>query len=151
MVFLTTSACRRPASPSVALPPVITGQATQHALDDERLREVMRGLGGTLPERLPQELQSPIQTRANLEEASRLAEDLERASMRIAALSDQLGLSTNGRQEFEAANQRLLAAATELARRSKAGDVSGTDRAIRNIEQSCSACHQVFRNPGSSP
>lgn len=145
------TACRRPASPTVDLPPVITGQATQHAIDDERLREVMRGLGGTLPERLPQELQNPIQTRADLEEASRLATDLQRASVRIAALSNRLGLSATERDEFAAANRRLLAAATDLASRAKAGDLTGTDRAIRSIEQSCSACHQVFRNSGRNP
>ena len=70
VVSVLLSGCaRRGRGVELPMPAVSTGKAVMHAVQDERLRELMRGLRTVAFDRLPQELDEPARERDTLREA----------------------------------------------------------------------------------
>lgn len=121
-----------------------------HAVQNEELREVMRSLGGTVFGRLPQELDDPGRERAALQAVSARAEELARAADRIAAIADQTGLTAERQQAFLDLADRLRDQTLLLRRQADDGQVRLLDGTMKEIDETCTSCHHLFRTPEPS-
>lgn len=116
-----------------------------HAVHNEELRNVMMGLGGTSFDRLPQELDNTSRERAALDEASSRARELAFAADRIAAIVDQTGLSTDQQQVFLSLAEGLRDRALQLRTQADSGQTRLISTTMREIDDTCTSCHQLFR------
>jgi len=128
-------------------PPVATGKATQHAVESAQLRAVMSELQGLSLDRLPQELENPSSQRSRLREAVAIAAALSKASTRISGVADDVGLDSAQKETFLALASRLGEEAQTLSDEASRGESSRIDRTMDEINTTCVACHNLFRNP----
>lgn len=148
ILLLLASACRRAAEPALTLPPTISGQAVQHPVDSARLRAVMQELRTMDAPGLPQELIDPSAAAADIERAVEIGRQLSVAADRIASLASQVGLEQTSQATFLELADRLRQNADALAARGIARQLDGIEDSFTAIEQTCTACHELFRTPG---
>ena len=125
-----------------------------HAVHDEQLRQVMRGLQSGSRERLPQELDTAGRERAFLQEASSRAEDLAHAADRIAAVVDQTGLTPEQQPVFLGLAERLRDRALHLRRQADRRQTRLIGTTMKEIDETCTSCHTLFRGaplPSGAP
>jgi cytochrome c556 len=127
------------------MPTVTTGQAVTHAVHDERLRDVMREMPGGSFERLPQELDDPRHERPYLDTVSSRAAALAEATTRIGTIVDQVGLTPDERRLFLDLVDALRDRARQLQEQADRGQTRLIEGTMHEIDDTCSACHQLFR------
>lgn len=121
-----------------------------HAVHDEELRELMKGLGGTSFDRLPQELDDPARERTALQAVSSRAEELAHAADRIAAIPDRTGLTAELQQAFLELAGRLRDRALLLHAQADRGQTRLIHTTLREVNDTCTSCHTLFRAPEPS-
>ncbi len=122
-----------------------TGKPALHAVHDQRLRELMAGLSGTVLERMPQELEPGFAGKAKRRDIARIAESLAESSRRIPGVLEQVRMGGEDRRVFEALAAKLHDEAAELATLAKRSDVPGMRTKLDEIITTCNACHNSFR------
>ena len=132
------------------LPPVATGRATRHAVESAQLRDVMSELRSLSLDRLPQELENPSSQQSRLREVVSIAAELSKASTRISGVVDEVGLTSEQQETFLALASRLGEEAQTLSDEAGRGESSLVDRTMDEVNATCVACHDLFRNPPNS-
>jgi len=130
-----------------------TDAGVHHALHDERLQELMRGMDRLSGDHLPKSMDVEGERRLRAEEVSQIALALSASAAGIPEASTAAPLSRADRAEFEALALQLEERATALAR--AAGDLQAgepeaqLDAQLEAISQTCEDCHTRFRPLGS--
>ena len=127
------------------MPPRSTGKAVMHAVHNEQLRDVMKGLRGASFDRLPQELDDPSRERASLQEASSHAQELAHAADRIAAIVGETGLTADEEQVFLGLAERLRDRAVALRAQADRRETRRIGTTMKEIDETCASCHTLFR------
>jgi hypothetical protein len=128
------------------MPSVPTGEAVMHAVRNEQLRDVMRGMRDPALDRLPQELDDPSRERAYLQDLSSHARDLAQDADRIGAIADRTGLTTDQQQVFLGLAGRLRNRALQLREQADLRQTRLIDATLKEIDDTCVACHALFRD-----
>lgn len=152
VIMIMAMACSRP-PPQTELPMPLRapGTAVMHAVHSEELRDVMRSLPRTTFERLPQELDDPRRQASAFEAAGIRARALADTADRIATVVDGLELTPDERQVFLTLAWRLRDRALELQARADRRQPQLIDATMKEIDATCTSCHQLFRPPQPAP
>lgn len=146
LVFAVSCASVGQDGERLPLPPVQTGRATRHAVESEQLRTVMNELRRLDLDRRPQELETPGGRQARLREAAAIAGELSGAAVRIAGVAGEVGLDRDEGDRFLALANRLGKVAQTLSRQAARGESEQVERAMDEINATCAACHDLFRD-----
>ena len=122
-----------------------TGEPALHAVHDQRLRELMAGLGDMALDRMPQELEPGAAGPAKSRDIARIADSLAETSLQIPRVLDQVRMGGEDRRVFEALAARLSDEAAELAMLARRNDVPGMRTMLEAMIITCNACHKSFR------
>lgn len=117
-----------------------------HAIHNEQLREVMNGLRGVSFNRLPQELDDPGRQQAYFQEASSRAQELAQAAERIGGIVGQTGLTPDEQRVFLGLADVLRDRALLLQTRAERRQTRLINDAMKEINDTCAACHTLFRD-----
>jgi cytochrome c556 len=121
----------------------------RHAIHDERLQQLMRGLDRLSNERLPKSLdvESERQFRANQVAAAALA--LSESASLIREGGSHGDLAPAQRAQFEAYADALGSEALDLSRDAPSLSLDAMHARLAAIEEICESCHARFRPEGS--
>lgn len=149
---LGVAACgsQRPVA-DLPMPPTSGGTAVMHAVSNEQLRDVMRGLTGGSFDRMPQELDDPSRELIYLEEASFYAQELVLDADRIRSIVDQIGLDGDKQQIFLRLAERLRDRASQLREQADLRQTRLINATMTEINDTCAACHTLFRDVSQPP
>lgn len=122
-----------------------TAPPASHAVHSTRLAQLMRGVERLADERLPKALDAQEEVGRRTAEVSSVARDLAASAAQIPDAIAGLALSEEERGEFRALADALRMRALELA--DLAPQLAPDDLRARAeaIEESCNACHGLFR------
>jgi cytochrome c556 len=143
--------CRQPAQLRYERDVEETPAPARHALHEERLRELMRGLQRLRDERLPQAMDVAGERARRRQELARVARALERSAARLPEVAPVAALDAPAREEFRAHARALEDQARELAADADRLGADETRARLRAIEATCDGCHARFRPGGSAP
>jgi cytochrome c556 len=119
--------------------------AATHAIHDERLEQLMRGLERLQGARLPQALDLAEQRERQVEELVEVAQAMAGSADRIRAVGASLGLDDADREAFLHLASQLEERSRELAREAPGQPPEALRSRVRAIEETCNGCHQRFR------
>jgi cytochrome c556 len=125
-----------------------------HAIHDERLEQVMRGLERLQVERLPQALDLGQERERRTAELVEVALALAGSAERIRAVAPALGLDGADREAFLDLASQLEERARDLAEGAPRLPPEALRDRARSVGATCNACHERFLAgppPGGSP
>lgn len=143
-------ACQKPAQIRYEDDLERTSAPAQHALHEERLRELMRSLSLLYDERLPQAMDVAGERARRREEIAEVARALADSAARIPVVMPADGLDARSQAQFRAGARALEAQARDLADEADTLDAPAIDARVQAIAATCHDCHTRFR-PGGDP
>ncbi len=153
-VVLTTSCATSGARDSSAAdpPPEAMAGEARHAVHTAQLRRIMKDLGRRRRVSWPQEVEEEYaaderETRAQtLERSKHVASSLATASKLIPAAIADAEMSDEDRKGFAAQVDVLHKQSLDLHGLAIRGDVRGMKRLLEEIDATCKACHDRYRD-----
>lgn len=121
----------------------------QHAVHNERLEELMRGLDRLMSERLPQSMDLSGGRDMRLGEIAAVARSLADSADLIAETAGELGLEGEEEAAFLQLASELRARASQLGLADASLSPSELRDRIQSVQQTCQACHGRFGVEGA--
>jgi hypothetical protein len=122
-----------------------TGNPALHAVDDERLRELMGEMNNLVFERMRTELDIDRERRRK---ALKIAEVAGNMAQTVGAIIDTLpglGLSPNEQTTFLTLADKLRSRVRTLEEQANRNYIDAIPGTLEQIETTCTGCHQLFR------
>lgn len=146
MIMLAAlSACIQPAQQRYEEVLLETPQPAQHAVHNERLRQIMRNLERLALDRLPQSMDLRVERQRRVEEVARIALGMAAAADRIPDVLTENELDGVQRNQFLRLAHDLHDSSLELSRRAPELTLSKMRSELESIDAICEACHRRFR------
>lgn len=123
-----------------------TGEPAMHAVQSEKLRELMGELK-SLAERT--DYVHALKLEQRQEESLEVARALEKSAADLQARADGLGLDEAERQAFVSLAVKLEKHAKQLVQAARNQDLTEMNTAMSLATATCNGCHALFR--GTSP
>jgi hypothetical protein len=123
----------------------------RHAVNSERLRQLMRGLERLGGDRLPRELDLRQERRRRAEELAAIALALAESAEQIPLVLGEVELEPAQREEFTRLAAALRARCLELAERAPELPEAELRARLDAVGESCDACHRRFRVLPAAP
>jgi len=128
-----------------------TDPGAEHALQSERLEEIMGDLGADFLRIWPQEVQAERQADARRErerkfiEVESAARDLHQTSKRLPSLVADAELTPEDRQSFTQLSQKMAEQSIDLGRAAQDRDLDAVKATMSSLTATCNECHTRFR------
>ena len=148
-VLLSTNACFPPAHRRLEVRPE-EGEGTLHAVQNERLREVMQGFNNLMFEQMYTELELDEQRLRHSQRIAKSAGELAKAAEALPRIVEGLGLTANEKTLFLERADELRAKALRLQEAAESKDANAMRHWLLRMEITCNNCHRLFRGPRSS-
>ncbi len=147
MALLALAACgatRETATPQ----PLATGSTPAvHAVENDRLEQLMRDLRRLTPDRLPPNLDVASERKRRFRELAEAADAMATLAGQMPALADELDLTPAAHGTFIALADRLQKDALQIRLHASEQDARGARAALQDSSTTCAACHDLFRAP----
>lgn len=123
-----------------------TAPAAAHGVHAQRLVEVMRSLDRLTEERLPQAMDADWEREQRVAEIASVAGAIAASARQIHTASDVRGLSHAEQRVFAGRALALEQRADALARDAATLTPEEIDLRVKELRESCAACHARFRD-----
>ena len=147
-VLLSTNACFPPAHRRLEVRPE-EGEGTLHAVQNERLREVMQGFNNLMFEQMYTELELDVERVRRSRKIAESAAELAKTTEYLPRYADELGLSPSEKALFLERADELRAKAVRLQEAAEGKDANAMRHWLMRLEITCNNCHRLFRGPRS--
>lgn len=118
-----------------------------HAVRSERVRQIMVRMNALLYERMYTALELDRERARQLAALADTAAELAGTADAIPEALSDLDLPVEERTTFQALANQLYTRALELQGLAAANRYHALDAAIERLNETCNACHSLFRNP----
>jgi len=140
-LLLLACGAERHASPTLQ----DTGKPALHAIQSERLQDLMSRLNDLMFEHLLTEVELDRERRLRLQEMAKVAGVMLGTVQEIPDALPSLALNVQDRQAFLDLSGRLKEQVTQLKEEAEQNYVDGIPRRIEQIVAICNECHRSFR------
>ncbi len=149
LAALALVACRVPAASRYEASVEAAPAPAAHAVHEQRLAALMRGLEQLRDGRLPKALDPLEEERRQARELARVADAMASSAVWIAR-APPADLDAEQRADFEALARRLEVQCANLGDDAVGLDDAGRRQRVSEIDSTCDACHVRFRIPRRS-
>jgi cytochrome c556 len=146
-------ACTQPGELAHEPEAVQAPPAMRHAVQSERMRELMASLHRLERGRLPQAMDVELERQRRIEDIARTARDLATAAATLAELASELEHTEADREAFVGFARALERDSASLAEDAPTLSAAAVRARARAIRADCERCHARFRadSIGSQP
>lgn len=119
-----------------------TGRPAMHAVQSERLRELMGDLSYSMSLDPPDRYTEPARKSRKI---AQVADEMVKTATDVVAAEKEFKLDAKDREVFLALAQKLRDSARDISTSASRQDYEGTKSAISRMQSTCNACHNLFR------
>lgn len=123
------------------------GAPALHAVQNDRLLELMNRMNALLFERMPTELEIDQERRRQAAEIAQVADAMAGTVDEIVASLPQLALAEDENTVFMVLAGRLREHVTTLQAQAHGNHIDGIPATVERMGATCDGCHQLFRDP----
>lgn len=117
----------------------------EHAVHDERLRQLMRRIERFSPERLSPAVDTDEERMRRVADIVEVSRAMAQSAPAIVATSASLDLTPDEHESFEALAGQLRQQSLALANAAPTAPNGELQQRLEEIDHTCQACHQQFR------
>lgn len=119
--------------------------AAAHAIHNQRLQQLMRGLGRLSDERLPKAMNVDLERDRRVDEIVAISRTMATSAASIPDVTANDSLNEDERRTLTELASALEDQALELSRRAPELSIAELRTSLDRISQTCDACHEQFR------
>lgn len=124
-----------------------TGSTALHAIQDARLRALMREMNSLMFERMRTELEIDRERRQKAAQIGRVADEMARTVVDIIDSLPRLSLEEDEKIMFLILAEKLRSQVKMLKQQADHNYIDAIPGTLERITTTCAACHQLFRKP----
>ncbi len=125
-----------------------TGHPALHAIQDQKLRELMDRMDVLLQERFMTEQQIDVERAKFLQRIADTAQELGQTVDVIVSRMPALPLSTDEQATFMALAGKLRQQTRQLQDQAQHKQIDSIDDSLHQLNTTCTSCHALFRETG---
>jgi cytochrome c556 len=122
-----------------------TPEPALHAVQSDRLRELMNDLDRLAPGDWPQEMDPAAEREARIAEFAEVVRDMATTANHLPSVLEGVRIAPEDRVRFVRLADRMRDEATGLEKLALRRDVASMETALDNSAATCKACHSAFR------
>ncbi|MDP2202456.1 MAG: hypothetical protein Q8K07_10590 [Methylicorpusculum sp.] len=129
--------------------PPDTGEPAMHAVQNNRLQQVMQQINSLVYAQLSSEISLGQERQIKTEEIARIAGELAASEKSMIETMPSLNLKPNEEATFIALAEKLRLSAVQMETLARQHQLQGIPETLDNITNTCTSCHVLFRKSRS--
>ncbi|MGR9108254.1 MAG: hypothetical protein ACU843_15140 [Gammaproteobacteria bacterium] len=149
VVLFCITACSRTSSriPAGGLPD--NADPALHAVQNERIHELMTEMNSLMYDRMRTELDIEQERRRRTTQIAAVARSMSATIDGVITTLPTLNLRTDEQKTFAALVEKLKTQADQLEGQASRNEFGAIPQTLERMKRICAACHQLFRKSGS--
>ena len=129
--------------------PPDTGEPAMHAVQNNRLQQVMQQINSLVYSQLSSEINLGQERQIKTKEIARIAGELAASEKSMIETMPSLNLKPNEEATFIALAEKLRLSAVQMETLARQNQLQGIPATLDNITNTCTSCHVLFRKSRS--
>lgn len=125
-----------------------TGRPALHAVQNERLHDLMDEINSLMFERMRTQLDIDRERRRRAGEIAEVARAMSERAGEMLSTLPELKLSPEEQTTFAALAKKLRAQSMQLEEEASSNYIDAIPQSIERMSLTCTACHELFRDNG---
>ena len=145
----TTATTTPPVTGLKSIAPPETGEPAMHAIQNNRLQQVMKQINDLVYSQLSNEINLSQQRQLKAAEIARIAGELAASEKDILETMPSLDLKPDEKVTFTALSEKLRVNALQMANLAEQNQLQAIPASLDTITNTCISCHVLFRKSRS--